>query len=490
MKKSFKILSIFVAITLCFCACGKTNSVSESTTVENITNTEGIPVENTVLKLPYNEADGVNPFFVKSYENIYLTKLLYSPLFSISSAYDAIPVVAESINVNGNMATVTIKNGLSCRGSSNLNASDVVYSFNLAKNSYAFADSLKSIEYAEVSGSGVTFVSSFADIFVAKKLTFPIVKSGTADLLEDVPSGFGDYYLSGNSLVSTSGEKPTINLTSVNTTDTAFNAYKIGNTDIFFSDLSDCNYAQSHGQMTSIDLNNMVYLGINGNLGGLNKNIRSAIAVLLSSEDIAAEAYQGHAVPCKMPCNPSVSNYIANERLALSGNRDSAMDILDRLGYTRYAGKALTNGAFVLSFSLIVNSDNKYRVAAAYQIADALNEIGFYIEVKPLSFEDYNERISSGNYELYLGEVKLDSSMDISQFFLDGGAFASSIDKENVADAYFQMRSGEISYEEFTNVFVSSFPFVPIAFRTGYAFSSSNFHGDFSRTPFDLYFGL
>lgn len=494
MRQLFKILSVLLSVVLLFCACGKQTPKQEGITGENGTVSMEKPKsdENANIRLPYNEADGINPFFAKSYENIYLSRLLYSPLFAVSSAYEAIPVIAESISVNGKSVTVKIKNGLKCHGAADITPADVVYSFNRAKSSYAYKASLESIDSAAEAGGSVIFTSKFDDSFVALKLTFPIVKSNTAELQTDIPSGYGEYYFYEKTLVSTGGDKPNVLLTSTSTADTSFNAYKIGNTDVYFNDLSDCNYTQLHGNYLPADLNNMVYLGFNKDTNGLDKNIRSAIAVLLNSEDIVASAYQGHAVACKAPCNPASAVYKENVKgeISLSGDVKKAVGIIDRCGFTRYAGKALTNGKAVLSYSLIVNSDNKYRVAAAYSVADALKEAGFFIEVKTLSYEDYSERIASGDFEMYIGEIKLDNSMDMSPFFTDDGALSKGIEQEKIAQTYFKLRSGAVSYADFYKTFMEYYPFVPIAFRTGAIFSSDSFGGDFSRFPYDLYYSF
>lgn len=494
MKKALKILSVFLSISLLFCACGKQTEKSADAPSESSTASGDTPSQtNGNVRLPYNTADGINPFFAKSYENLYLTRLLYMPLFTVSSSYDAEPLVASSISISGKTASVSVKSGLKCHGSGNITPSDVVYSFNKAKTSYAFADSLKSVESAAVSGNSVVFTSAFEDAFVALKLVFPIVKENTAELQTDVPIGSGQYYFYENKLVSTADESKSVVLTSVNTSDSSLNAYKIGNTDVYFTDLADCNYTGFYGNYTSADLNNMVYLGFNEKIGGLNKNIRSAIAVLINSDDIAKVCYQGHAIPSKAPCNPNWSVYkaLTEGKLGLSGDRQKAAQIIDRCGYTRFAGKALTNGKDVLSYSLIVNADNKYRVAAAYAVADVLNQAGFYIEVKPLSFEDYSGRIASGDYDIYIGEIKLDYSMDLSQLFIktqEETEEAEKTEPSKVSQSYFEMRAGKISYADFYKVFVEYHPFVPLVFRTGAVFSSNNFSGVFSHFPYDLYY--
>jgi ABC-type transport system substrate-binding protein len=144
-----------------------------------------------------------------------------------------------------------------------------------------------------------------------------------------------------------------------------------------------------------------------------------------------------------------------------------------------------------LSLSLIVNVENQYRVAAAYQIADSLEEFGFKINLQILSFDEYSRRISAGEYDMYLGEVKLDGSMDISQFFTSGTPFSSGIDtNQRVATDYFKYRAGEITAAEYYETFVEYYPFIPIAFRTGYAVTSNDVTLNFERVPFSLYNGI
>lgn len=500
MKRFIKIISLLLCFVLLFSACKPQEEASdESTTVpvesttENTVNTEDtFSKSDGKISLPYNEADGLNPYFAKSYENLYICKLLFDSLYSVDSTYTANGVIAESISVNGTTAVVNLKRGISCRGSSDINASDVVYSFNLAKASFGWANDLKDIASAEVmSPYSVKFTLDYADVYVAGKLTFPVVKEGTADIQTAVPTGSGEYYFLEGNLVNIVDNKKILYLCAVSTRESADDAFKIGTSDVFFSDLSDCEYTAVSGNTDEILLNNMVYLGLNSSRGALNQYIRSAMAAKIDSEEIVLSAYQGHAVATKLPVNPksAVNNEIT--QITTTGNKTLADDIIDRCGYTRYSGKAKTNGAYLLSFTLIVNKENKYRVAAAYSIADSLKESGFLINVQALSFADYSERISSGNYDMYLGEIKLDGSLDLSQFFLENGILSAGINKtERIVTEYFRYRSGEITSAQYYEVFTEYYPFVPVAFRTGYVVSSDDVKLDLTQMPENLYKGI
>lgn len=500
MKIAIKIISLLLCICVLFSACKPqeenpdetTTTPAESATENNANTDDTFSKSDGKISLPYNESDGLNPFFAKSDENLYLCRLLFEPLYSVDSTYTVNGVIAESISVNGNIATVKIKRGISCRSSSDINADDVVYSFNLAKASYGWSDDLKGISAATKSNDyAVNFTLDYADSLVAGKLTFPVVKAGTADVQTAVPTGSGDYYFLEGNLINLANSKKQIYLCSVSTRDSVEDALKIGTSDVFFSNMSDCNYTGASGNTQSVLLNNMVYLGLNSERGALTKYIRSAIAAKIDSEEIALSAYQGHAVVSKLPVNPesAVNNEIT--QINTKGDKTLADNIIDRCGYTRYSGKAKTNGAYLLSFTLIVNKDNKYRVAAAYNIADSLAECGFLINVKALSFADYKERIASGNYDMYLGEVKLDASMDLSQFFLEGGTLSAGIDKtDRAATEYFNYRAGKITAEEYYKTFAEEYPFVPIVFRTGYVITSDDIKLNLKQMPFSLYNGI
>ena len=495
MKRYLPVISLLLCFALLFSGCKGEKESEEveqttETTTESVQNT-GTVIKDGKISLPFNKSDGLNPYFAKSNENLYLCNLLYEPLFSVDSTYKANPILAETINVNGTTATVTIRTDADCRGSDPINAYDVVYSFNMAKASFAWSGMLSGVNSATaMSNNSIQFSLSFNDQYVANKLTFPVVKSGTAETPSAVPTGSGDYYYIQNNLKNIGNTDKSISLFETDTNKSSENAFKIGKTDIYFNDLSSCNYTSVNGAGYSVQLNNMVYLGLNSARGALTKHVRSAIAAQINAEEIAISSYQGHATPIKLPVNPESAISKEITEIDVKSDKTLANSILDKCGFINYSGKAKTNGAYLLSFTLIVNNDNRYRVAAAYNIADSLKECGFLITVLPLSFADYNQRIASGNFDMYLGEIKLDSSMDISQFF-DSGAHSMGIDKtERVATEYYKFRAGEITAQQYFEIFTEYYPFVPVCFRKGYAVFSGDIDPQTNQFPNNIYSGI
>ena len=494
-RRTIALLLCFCLIFLC-CACGGKEKIPENNNEETTDNSlvveENSKAGDGKIVLPYNEEDGLNPYFAKSDENLYICDLMYEPLYQLDKTFSAIGVIAESIHVTDNVATVRLRSGVSCRGSSDINADDVVYSFNMAKASHGWSNSLKSVVSAQAVGQyAVDFTLAYKDIYVAGKLDFPVVKVGTADVVDAIPTGSGDYYYSEQRLISIVNSDKKIGLSPIGNRESAENAFNIGVTDVFFSNLSNCDYTVMAGKTEDVVLTNMVYLGLNSARGALTNYIRNAIAAKLDSEKIVLSAYQGHGVGAKLPLIPESSLSDEVTAIDIKGNTALANNIIDRCGYTRYSGKAKTNGAYTLSLTLMVNKDNKFRVAAAYNIADSLAECGFLITVQSVSFKEYEQRIANGNYDMYLGEIKLDGTMDISQFFNDESPLSSGIATTGlVAKEYYKYRAGEITPAEYYDLFAEYYPFIPVLFRTGYVATSGDVDLKLKQMPFSLYSGL
>ena len=85
-------------------------------------------------------------------------------MFEVKSDYSAEPVLAENYSIAENRISVTLKSALFSDGSA-VTARDVVYSFNLAKQSPAYSSRLAKVESALSVGSDVSFAFTSPDIF-------------------------------------------------------------------------------------------------------------------------------------------------------------------------------------------------------------------------------------------------------------------------------------------------------------------------------------
>ena len=81
-KRTIALLLCFCLIFLC-CACGGKEEIPENNNEETTDNSlvveENSKAGDGKIVLPYNEEDGLNPYFAKSDENLYICDLMYEP---------------------------------------------------------------------------------------------------------------------------------------------------------------------------------------------------------------------------------------------------------------------------------------------------------------------------------------------------------------------------------------------------------------------------
>ncbi len=483
------LLCVLLAVLfLCSACTGQTPD--EDTDPSN--HGESVSASALSLTLPYYENDALNPYCAVSALNRALAALFCEPLYRVNADYSASAVLAESVSTVDLSCIVTLKDAVFSDGSA-VSAADVVYSFGLAKASEWYGTRLSDIASAEARGSTVVFTLSAPDIYVQNLLTFPIVRRGTADAAEQVPTGSGAFVLSAEGQLTknphaSSGAVEHITLVHIKDPANLGNALEIGNIDYMFEDFADGAYTRIVAQNTFVTMNNLVYLGINSSVGALQSAaVRTAIYYAADKDDVAASSYRGCATAAGLPFHPAFCAAQGLSAGVTAADSARAKEILNKLGYSRYDKNGLlTNGQSTLQMTILVNNENSFRLTAAYNLADDLNAAGFSVTVESASAADYAARIASGSFTLYLGEVKLSENLSLSPFF--GGSAAVGIPTElSVGSAYTALCKGEINLAQFASAFLDDVPFVPLCYRAGMAAYSKEVAPDFSAAAYELY---
>ncbi|MEG1614427.1 MAG: ABC transporter substrate-binding protein [Oscillospiraceae bacterium] len=410
------------------------------------------------LRLPFSQEDTLNPYVAKSQINQNLTPLIYSSLFVMDNSHEPQPQVAHSGTVMGLEVSVNLNSDKRFADGSYITAQDVVFSFNLAKQSVYYSQSVINIASAKARGSQqVEFTLVTFDAFALSCLDFPIVKSGTAvDGTNPAPVASGKYtfnidgaekYLEVNKHNrGFSSKSPKIEL--VNITDSAaiIHSLVIGNIDSLFCNLSGGKYERINAGTREVLMNNFVFLGINPNNPRLaDPALRQAISAVIDREKIINEGLQGFAEAAYTPFNP--------KWYALGSVKQPGKDI-DTLNASKY----IQTNAKRLSLRLVVNSENELKKLAGKAISECLGSAGISVNVVELPFDAFNATVASGGYDLYLGEMKLTDNMNIYPL----------INPSNSSYAfYLQLLEGTITMQNFIDNFYSELPFIPICYKKG-----------------------
>lgn len=511
VKKLLCILTAF-CVLFALCGCEKLDKTGSSYS----DGTEGSPnPTDYTMHLLYNETDSFNPYAVTTKENKEICYLIYDSLITLDSDFEPVYKIASSVETVGKICTVKIKNVLFSDGTT-LSANDVVYSLNLAKSSsVGYAAQLTTVESATaVSADTVEIKLTKADPFFANLLDFPIIKSGSEnrkseDNISLPPIGAGRYVLNDGKNILTLNQNYYGTLSAVRKIELinapgseSINHYvSAGVVSVCYSDYSDNTMLRMSGIKVNVPLNNMVYIGINMAKPLLKEqHLRYALSSAVDRSELVKEAYYGNGTPANGPFNPLWKHSSGFQTLEKKSNKEISIVNLEKIGYNSVdsEGYRINSSGKRISLSLLINSDNSARVAAAKLISTSLSNVGIEIKIDSVDYDTYISRLQSGDFDLYLGEVKLLSNMDITQLVTPGGSAAYGIVYDQpadttsgtddtdetpdqtddtvqtgitltTADAVAGYYGGTYSLGDVASAFLSEMPLIPLIYRSGVA---------------------
>lgn len=523
--KRFLSLIICACILLAFSGCKKTvygGSDSEGDLPQSI------DVSAKTLNLLYSYGDSFNPYIAETVANRRLATLLYDGLVKTDNNFEPRYLIADSVTTDGKVCTVKLKNVQFSDGSY-VTASDVIYSYNLAKESERYSYNFYEVSSVAVQDDKtVVFNLNCCDEYFVNLITFPILKLNTsgktdADGKEIAPVGCGRYCLSenGESFVinknyyGKTGSVTEIKLINSPDSESTTHYVEIGATQLYYND--DGNIVRMSGKKTEVNLNRLVYIGINDSYGALaSKEMRYAISAAIDREAVCSTAYYNNADVATGYFNPSFKVTDAIQTIESKPNTKIMVENLLKIGYNNLNSDGFYANSFgnAPAFTLLVNSENESRVAAAELIAEQCKTAGIKISVVKCTYEQYVQNLSSGNFQLYIGEVQVYDNMDFSQLVLSGGSAAYGVSDKSAAptpspvedetevqdevetqsDSCRQVinsyRNGECGISDVAATLLTEMPQIPLCYLNGVLFYDSDIKGGVEASNSDIYFSI
>ena len=525
IKKFFAIALAAIMLLLAGCGSGSDKNPSDNSPSGNDSSAA------RELQLLYCAADTMNPYKTISKLNAELASLLFEPLFKVDDSFEQVAVLAEKITTEGTTHTVTLKNAVFSDGSA-VTADDVLFSCELAKECARFAPLFYEIESISVSdGRTIVFITTRHDPYFAKLLTFPILKTDSdklkdEDNVELVPIGSGRFVFNekGDGLIQNSAyygkqaEIESIRLINAPDLESMEHYVEIGATDVYYAEMTDDTIIRMSGTKEKVNLNNLIYLGINHYYGPLKSaNLRYAISSALSRKQITEKAFHSNATPANGFFHPDWKATSDYQTIETSANLKISVENLANIGYNKLNAEGFyeNSAGKVLELSLLVNGENSVKVAAAELIASQLATTGIKINLNVVDRAEYFRALSAGHFQLYLGEVRLLPNMDISPLVIRGGSAAygmvsapvTETDPDEEAEEETEIRpvynsetayvsvisgfnSGKNTAADVAASLLSSMPIIPLAYRDSIVFYSTTVESIGQASAGDIFLSM
>ena len=172
---------IMAAVLACTALAGCTAQKDADTAKKNITTTKKV-TDDSNFKLSYTQADSLDPFKSKTQNNQVLSSLVFESLFDIDENWESVPNIATKYEFSdGKTLKVSFNPSLTFSDGSPIESDDIIYSFNAAKKSPAYKNSLKYIGSASAGADNtIVFYLKKANPNAVNLLTFPIASTNDA----------------------------------------------------------------------------------------------------------------------------------------------------------------------------------------------------------------------------------------------------------------------------------------------------------------------
>ncbi len=464
--------------------------------------------ESSEIGLGIYEIDTLNPLETKSENVRQAMNIIYEPLFTYDEKRNISGVLANDyiLSEDGRQITVNLKEGVKWQDGTNFTADDVVYTLSKMRSSEGAyrrtADKIRS--YTATGKNQVVINLEHQETDFSYMLTFPILSKSAGYSKDDsfVPVGTGSFKLARRTeneivLEPNAGwhggapSQKTIILRVLKGKDSAADAFHVNELDAITSEEIDMGVSspKMNSQVKELVSDNMVFLGFNTLREPLvSANIRRGISVMIDKQKLVDNDAYGYGVPANSAINPTSWAYQTTDK-ALSS--EYAEELIAKEGYIHADGIYYRDG-MPLAVKILVNGDNAQRCKVADSIAETLKSAGFSVLVEKIGYQEYIARISSGDFDMFVGETEAAANLNPAEL-LSGDTNYFGFDATQLKELASQLygvtdkESYKAGIKNFMGYFDANPPYTPLYFKTESVIYGSYVSGIIEPVVFDAY---
>lgn len=468
---------------------------------------------DSVFSLNSDAESGFNPYTTSSADNRLADQLVYENIFEVDDDYNlSSRIITKYETSDGLYWYFYVDTGIEMHDGTNLTAADVAYSLQQAARSSRYSGRFSYLWGTSATGDDVFCVTlSKADLMLPYLLTVPVVKYGSIG--EDTPAGTGPYRFSDDktSLKAFDGypgyaDLPvdTVYLKEYDTVEDTIAAYESSKIDLALNDPTNSTNLGYGGnnEVRTYTTTNLHYLGVNMSSPFLQyASCRYALQFAVDRKSAAQDLLQGAAVADALPIPPSSPLYDASLASGLAYDLDRCLLVLNNSDVEDYDGDGkleypVTGVPMEISLDLIVCSESTGKADIAKMIAEDLAGIGLTVNVRELSWDDYQTALQTGDFDLYYGEVALTADFDLSRLLTEGGslnycgitdpAYAQYIDQYLASDD----DTRQANCSQMLSYIAETAPIIPICFERRQVISHRNVISGMDPGPYNIFFDI
>lgn len=502
--KRVTLLVLCVLIVNIFCSCSKEHPPKTESIPEAITPQNGGTVNMGCVTI-----DTLNPLTTRHASISDFLSLVYEGLFVTKSDLTAEPVLADdySVSKENTVYTIKLKKDISFHNGQKLTSKDVMATIEyLSMYPTRWSNVISYIEGCTSDGdySVVIKLNSSKSDFVAN-LDFPILPAGL--MAEDfalpnsdfVPIGTGMYKYSDriahkniilkvNEAWKNGSHRPYIdkvNVEILSDEETLISAFDAGTIDTLttsWQNFNELKLASTLFNTFSFEQNRYTYLGINTSdeIFDTPKE-RRILKNSIDSSKITEDIILGNGVAATSPVRDTA--YFNSE----STNEES--DNTNDANSTSAESEPI-------ECQILYNADSKTKSRIAASLKQQLESRGYFVTLDGQDLQTYTDRVLLGEYQLYVGEVQMIGSCDLSFMFSSPTNGFCLLDDEELRNLLVNIdmavgnKEKEMAWENFERYYTNLAVQVPLFFSNGATFVNKGIKGSLKPNLSNPFYGF
>ena len=454
--------------------------------------------EQDTVYLSSERIDTLNPVISQSQDVYYLSKLIYSSLFTYDENLNLKPELAGEYEINTEKAyiNITLKEDVLFHDGEELRASDVAFTINAMKaagTECPYYDKIKKINSAFARSKNVVTIY-FNNNYNCSldDLVFPVLNDGdyrTANQLvydkDDFrPVGTGQYkYKSYNSTKQlrlvpykdyfASAAKKDIIVTILPDRELASNMMEIDSVSCYVDSGSDRKSIASDRNLKVYDFpsNDVEFIVFNTNaLYMSSKEVRHAVAYGININKILENSYMGDGILTDTIYYPNFLG-VKDTLDFYEYSMPEAMSLLASVGFSDKNTDGFLEDAAgeTINFTILVNNDNATRNSAARNIKADLEQLGLKSTISSLSGDEYLNAIQNRKFDILITGYTIGEEYDLRNFFNGKSEWKyynyELFELSRELDRLYTPQQYAEKYQELKTKMMDELPYYPVCYK-------------------------
>mgnify|MGYP001839510693 CR=1 FL=1 len=431
--------------------------------------------------LAYDPQASLHPISGQSQVNLDLAGLVYEGLYELDQAFQPQPALARSASVSGDglVWTITLRADARFSDGTPLTAAHVVSSLNAARDSALYGARLSAVASVAESEGTVVITLSAPNGALPALLDIPIVLEQEGG----IPLGTGRYrFVQGQDGLSLLANEDygqalpcdSIELIPVTGADERIAAFDSGEVTAAVTDFTSSYALGYSGSYETCDFptSTLLYVGFRTASGVCaSAQVRQAFSKAFDREGLVSAVLASHGDAASLPISPLHQEYDQQAAGSLDYDVQGGRELLLAAGYAEGEDGLLYRGSAPLSVTIVVNNDSTPKQRTAQFLAECLKAVGVTATVNQLPWEEYLGALSAGQFDLYIGEVRMTGDFDPAALLtgaLNYGGFASQTVPALLTA--WQGARGEARIQaaaQLWQAFAQEAPIAPLCFKRG-----------------------